>query len=131
MDPLEKYIIELEKDVKIDQFNIRDCQMKLPAHKHKWVGRLMRQKQERARLFHEKHDLKKKIASKIQSTTTYKVTKPVAEKAANNHDSIVDIMHRIDELDVLIEFLEKAERVLSSMTYDIKNIVDIMRLETT
>ena len=46
MSLLEEYIVELEKDVKIDQFNIRDVQMKLPAYKHKWVGRLMRQKQQ-------------------------------------------------------------------------------------
>jgi len=131
MDTLENYIIELEKDVKLDQFNIRDCQMKLPAFKHKWVGRLMRHKFEIVRLNQQKYALKKKVAEKIQSSTTYKVTKPVAEKAAANHDSIVDITHRIEELNVLIEFLEKAERILSSMTYDIKNLVEIMRLETT
>lgn len=131
MDTLENYIIELEKDVKLDQFNIRDCQMKLPAFKHKWVGRLMRHKFEIVRLNQQKYTLKKKVAEKIQSSTTYKVTKPVAEKAAANHDSIVDITHRIEELNVLIEFLEKAERILSSMTYDIKNLVEIMRLETT
>jgi len=131
MDTLENYIIELEKDVRLDQFNIRDCQMKLPAYKHKWVGRLMRHKHEIVKLNQQKYALKKKVAEKIQSSTTYKVTKPVAEKAAANHDSIVDITHRIEELSVLIEFLEKAERILSSMTYDIKNLVEIMRLETT
>lgn len=131
MDTLENYIIELEKDVKLDQFNIRDCQMKLPAFKHKWVGRLMRHKHEIVRLNQQKYAMKKKVAEKIQSSTTYKVTKPVAEKAAANHDSIVDITHRIEELNVLIEFLEKSERILSSMTYDIKNLVEIMRLETT
>jgi len=131
MDILEQYILELEKDVKLDQFNIRDCQMKLPAFKHKWVGRLMRHKHERVRLNHEKYELKKTIANKIQSNTTYKVSKPVAEKAAGNHDNIVSITNRMDELDVLIEFLEKAERILSSMTYDVKNLVEIMRLETT
>jgi hypothetical protein len=131
MDTLENYIIELEKDVRLDQFNIRDCQMKLPAYKHKWVGRLMRHKHEIVKLNQQKYALKKKVAEKIQSSTTYKVTKPVAEKAAANHDSIVDITHRIEELNVLIEFLEKAERILSSMTYDIKNLVEIMRLETT
>ena len=131
MDILENYIIELEKDVRLDQFNIRDCQMKLPAYKHKWVGRLMRHKHEIVKLNQQKYALKKKVAEKIQSSTTYKVTKPVAEKAAANHGSIVDITHRIEELNVLIEFLEKAERILSSMTYDIKNLVEIMRLETT
>lgn len=131
MDLLEQYILELEKDVKLDQFNIRDSQMKIPAYKHKWVGRLMRHKQEVVRLNHQKYQLKRTIASKIQDSTTYKVTKPVAEKAANSHDSIVDITHKLDELSVVIEFLEKAERILSSMTFDVKNLVEIMKLETT
>lgn len=131
MDLIENYIIELEKDIKLDQFNIRDNQMKLPAHKHKWVGRLMRHKYEIVKLNQKKANLKKAVSSKIQQNTTYKVSKPAAEKAAENHDSILDITNKINELNVIIEFLEKAERILSSMTYDIKNLVEIMKLETT
>lgn len=131
MDVIEQYILELEKDVKLDQFNIRDCQMKLPAYKHKWVGRLMRHKHEVVKLNQKKQSLKKTVVSKIQSASTYKVSKPAAEKAASTHDSIVDITNKIDELNVIIEFLEKSERILSSMTFDIKNLVEIMKLETT
>jgi len=131
MDIIEQYILELEKDVKLDQFNVRDSQMRLPAYKHKWVGRLMRHKHEVVKLNQQKHILKKAVADKIQSASTYKVSKPVAEKAAASHDSIVDIVNKIDELNVVIEFLEKAERILSSMTFDIKNLVEIMKLETT
>lgn len=131
MDVIEQYILELEKDVKIDQFNIRDCQMKLPAYKHKWVGRLMRHKQEVVKLNQKKQSLKKVVISKIQNASTYKISKPAAEKAASTHDSIVDITNQINELNVIIEFLEKSERILSSMTFDIKNLVEIMKLETT
>ena len=131
MDVIEQYILELEKDVKIDQFNIRDCQMKLPAYKHKWVGRLMRHKQEVVKLNQKKQSLKKVVISKIQNASTYKISKPAAEKAASTHDSIVDIANQINELNVIIEFLEKSERILSSMTFDIKNLVEIMKLETT
>ena len=131
MEILEQYIIELEKDVRVDQFNVRDCQMKLPAFKHKWVGRLMRHKHEVVKLKQKKHQIKKVVASKIQESSTYKVSKPVADKAADNHESIIDIQNNIEELAIIIEFLEKAERILSSMTFDIKNIVEIMKLETT
>lgn len=131
MDIIEQYIIELEKDIKLDQFNIRDSQMKLPAHKHKWVGRLMRHKYEIVKLNQDKQRLKKTVSTKIQSSTTYKVSKPAAEKAAENHESILSITNKINELNVVIEFLEKAERILSSMTYDIKNLIEIMKLETT
>jgi len=131
MDIIEQYILELEKDVSLDQFNIRDCQMKLPAYKHKWVGRLMRHKHQVVKLNQKKQILKKTVVSKIQDASTYKISKPAAEKAAGSHESIIDLTNKINELNVVIEFLEKSERILSSMTFDIKNLVEIMKLETT
>lgn len=131
MDIIEEYILELEKDVKLDQFNVRDYQMKLPAFKHKWVGRLMRHKFEIVKLRREKDEIKKKVITKLQQNSTYKLSKPVAAKASENHESIVTIVHKINELNVVVEFLEKAERILASMTYDIKNLIEIMKLETT
>jgi len=44
VDLLERYISELSEDVCIDEFNMKDVQMKLPAIKHKWTGRLIRAK---------------------------------------------------------------------------------------
>jgi len=76
MDIIEQYILELEKDVSLDQFNIRDCQMKLPAYKHKWVGRLMRHKHQVVKLNQKKQILKKTVVSKIQGASTYKISKP-------------------------------------------------------
>jgi hypothetical protein len=131
MSLLEEYIVELEKDVKIDQFNIRDVQMKLPAYKHKWVGRLMRQKQQLNILYAKKAELRNRIGRKIQETSAYKVSKPAADKAADNHESMVDIVSQIDDTKVVVELLEKAERILSSMTYDLKNLIEVMKLEIT
>ena len=91
----------------------------------------MRHKQEVIKLNQRKQQLRKTVVSKIQENTTYKVSKPAAEKAAGSHESIIEISNKIDELNVVIEFLEKSERILSSMTYDIKNLIEIMRLETT
>ena len=46
MSILEEYLKEMEKDVVFDDFTIKETQMKLPAIKHKWVGRLVRHKQD-------------------------------------------------------------------------------------
>ena len=131
MSLIDNYILELEKDVKLDQFSVKDCQMKLPAYKHKWVGRLMRHKYEVVKLTQQKYDTRIAVSKKIQTSTTYKISKPAAEKAANSHDNVIRINNEINELNIIIEFLEKAERILSSMTFDIKNIIEIMKLETT
>ena len=73
MDLLDKYIKELGEDTSLDEFTVRDVQMKLPAIKHKWAGRLMRLKLDNEKL--------------------------------------------------------KADRG-NSMTFDIKNLTEIMKLET-
>ena len=44
MEQLEQYIKEMGEDVDLDEFNLKDVQLKLPALKHKWVGRLIRAK---------------------------------------------------------------------------------------
>jgi hypothetical protein len=48
-----------------------------------------------------------------------------------SNEKIVDINNQIYYNTLIIEYLEKVEKVLSSITYDIKNIVEIMKLETT
>ena len=46
MELLEKYIKEMGVDVELSEFEMKDVQMKLPAIKHKWIGRLVRHKGE-------------------------------------------------------------------------------------
>jgi hypothetical protein len=41
---LNEYIDEMQVDLELDELNIKEVQMKVPALKHKWVGRLMRHK---------------------------------------------------------------------------------------
>ena len=41
MELLKKYIEEITKDLYLDDFNIKESQMRLPAKKHFWVARLM------------------------------------------------------------------------------------------
>ena len=43
---LNKYDVELSNILTIDEFNIKDIQLKLPGIKHIWAGRLIRHKKE-------------------------------------------------------------------------------------
>ena len=42
---------------------------------------------------------------------------------------IAEINEEIEELELIIEYLEKAEKIFSSTTYDIKNAIELMKLE--
>ena len=52
------------------------------------------------------------------------------EKLIEQKNLMGDITDYIKEQRLCIEYLEKVERILSSMTFDIKNLTEIMKLET-
>lgn len=130
MKLLEQYIKEMGVDVEFDEFSLKETQLKLPALKHKWVGRLVRHKGELATLQSSRDNTLKQVASEIIDTATYQVTLPTAQKAAEKHQSIKNIDENIKEMKLVIDFLEKGEKIFSSMSFDIKNITEIMKLET-
>ena len=66
----------------------------------------------------------------MMETSTYSVTLPTAMKAAEKHSRVKDVNEKIKECKLIIEFLEKGERIFSGMSFDIKNITEIMKLET-
>jgi len=48
-----------------------------------------------------------------------------------NSDGIKKITQEIEDVDLMIEYLERVEQIFKSMTYDLKNIVDISKMEMT
>lgn len=130
MKQLEQYIKEMGVDVDLDEFNLKEVQMKLPALKHKWVGRLIRAKGELERLKSSRDNTIKMIAQEMIDTATYQVTLATAQKAAEKHSNIKNIDESIKENRLIVDFLEKGERIFSGMSFDIKNIIEVMKLET-
>jgi hypothetical protein len=59
------------------------------------------------------------------------VPKSVLDKKIDASEAIQKIDSDISEVLLSIEYLEKIENILRSMTYDIKNIIEINKLETT
>jgi predicted GIY-YIG superfamily endonuclease len=130
MELLEQYIKEMGVDVELDEFNLKDVQLKLPALKHKWVGRLIRHKGDLSRFTQNRESTVKILAQEVVDTATYAVNLQTAMKAAEKHQKIKDIDAKIREFKLIVEFLEKSERIFSGMSFDIKNITEIMKLET-
>lgn len=130
MSVLEQYIVELEKDTSLDEFTMKDVQMKLPAIKHKWTGRLIRTKLDVKQSYGKRKRLINELSEQLIEKSPVKLSTPVAKKKVESHESVVEIDMHIEEMKLVQEFLEKAERILSSMTFDIKNLTEIIKLET-
>lgn len=129
MELLKRYFEEVGKDLVLDDFNIKDQSLRLPSRKHYWVAQLIKSKIERNQTFEKKKALKKEITKEVIASSPVKISQSAAEQAAERHESLSTLTAKIKELDLIIEYLEKVERVMSQMGFDIKNAVEIMKME--
>lgn len=129
MEKLLKFIDEVAKDLVIDDFNIKEQSMRLPARKHYWVAQLIKSKIARNQTWEKKKQLKKDITMEVIATSPVKLSQSAAEQAAERHESLSALTAKIKEYDLIIEYLEKVEKTMSQMGFDIKNIVELQKME--
>ena len=129
MELLDRYIKEIEADLVLDEMNIRDVQLRLPSKKHFWVGRLIKHKVEINSLQKQKEDLKKNLLERVISDAPVQISKITAEKRIDDFQEVALLNKKIKELEYVVELLEKVEKNFNSMTYDIKNVIEILKLE--
>ena len=122
-----KYKEAIEKDLKIDQFNIHNKVNEIPSLKHFWVAKLIESKIELKNLQRKKSELLKKVRESQQVGLKLSVSslKEIEEKSPVLHE----INEQIEEMELVVEYLEKAEKVFSSTTYDLKNAIELMKME--
>jgi hypothetical protein len=132
MDKLEEFKKELQEDTQLDELNLLQKQLQLPAIKHKWVARLIDEKRRVNRLKIQKKIIREGVISTMEKNGIPPgVPKAKIDRKIETSSSIIKIDEDIQECEVLIEYLEKVETIFRSMTYDLKNIVEITKMETT
>lgn len=129
-DLLNQYLAEAEEDARLDVFTVKDVQSKLPAIKHKWVGRLIRAKRKLSNLYDVKEELMEELMIKAKEQSHYSVSDSTLQKTVCKAKNIKEVDRQIKEFKLIVDFLERTEKVFSSMTFDIKNLTEVMKLET-
>jgi hypothetical protein len=129
MGLFEDYRKELEEDTVINNMNVTDMQMKLPAIKHKWTARLINHKINLNKKDHLLKTARKTLMEKSMADAAIKLSKIAIGNNIEEHDTIIKIREQIREEELLIEYLEKAEKILGNMSFDIKNLIELMKLE--
>jgi hypothetical protein len=128
---LSNYIEELKQDCIVDEINLKENALLLPAKKAKWVSRLILEKNKLNKLEKEKKTKIEFIIKELKKEAVATISQPVLKNLAEKHETIAEIDSSIDESKNLIDFFERVEKVMSSMSFDIGNIVKIVQLETT
>lgn len=122
-----RYKEAIENDLKIDQFNIHNKINEIPSLKHFWVAKLIESKIELKNLQRKKSELLKKV--KESASIGLKLSAASIKEMENKSPILTEINEEIEELELVIEYLEKAEKIFSSTTYDLKNAIELMKME--
>jgi hypothetical protein len=125
----DKYNAELTEELDLSDFNMKDVQMRLPGIKHKWVARLIQQKIELNKYKALKAEAIANLSDSLRKENPVLISDPALAKQAEKHMTVKKISDKIEECIILIDYLEKVEKVCSGTSYDIKNLIDIKKME--
>ena len=131
MEILDKYIAELEEDLKLDRVQLEEKSMMVPGIKGKWLSKMIRHKRELKNhevLFEE---AKNKLVKELEKNSDIAYSKPTMERIVSDHELIKKIKKSMDTERLAIEFCERALTIVSSMSFDVKNILEGYKLELT
>lgn len=131
MDIFNTYTQELKEDTKVDEINLKEKALFLPGIKAKWVARMINHKNELNSLEKRKAKIISNLIERYKAESPIKLHVAVAKDKAETDESVLELNKKIQEEKLIIDFLERVEKIFSSMSFDISNIVKIVQLETT
>ena len=125
---IKKYQQQYEEFTKIDDFNLEDVTRRVPAEKHFWVCRLIDAKIDKDKLYKLKASTKHTLQKKIMEESPVALNKQVFDDL-NKTPSLEAINQKIKEQEYLIEYLEKLVSQITFIGNDIKNIIEIKKIQ--
>lgn len=129
MELYKRYQEQYNEFVKIDAFNLDDRAKRVPSEKHFWVCRLMDAKLEKIRLFKLKERTKNQLVDKVVADSPVKLNKQIMGEL-DKSPSLESLNEKIRENDFILEYLERIVNQITFIAQDIKNIIEIEKLQT-
>ena len=128
-DKLNQYIEDIRADLNFDIINVTEAARKLPARRHYWSARLVEHKIRVHTLKRNKSEIIKAVSARVAASSPVGMDGKNITRAAESSDEIQHINSEIAECEIIIEFLESVAKNFFTATYDIKNIIELMKLE--
>lgn len=123
---LQKYIQELMEDTEVKLSNVREKSLLCNSNQSKWLSYLFHEKETLNRILETKQKILKKEINNNVSDSVLRL---------KNEKNILENNENIKKLNLLqknvkdnIDFIERALSILSNMSFQIKNIIDIIKL---
>lgn len=126
-DEFKKIVKDITEDLKIDRMNLDEKTLRIPSIKHFWVAKLYTtkiriltlEKKKKARI----DELKNGYVSEIGLSKTSMM------QNLNSDEQIMKINEEMEELKLIVDYLEDAKFVLGRVTDDLKNRIELEKVE--
>lgn len=126
-EQFEKIVKDIEKDLKIDRMNMDEKSLQIPSIKHYWVAELYRSKIQIQKLEKAKKERMKQVQANQVSEIGLSKSSIMAQ--VNNDELIIKINDKLEELKIIVEYLEDVKYVLGRVTDDLKNRIELEKVE--
>ena len=127
-EKFERIVKDIEKDLKIDRMNMDEKSLQIPSIKHYWVAELYRSKIQIQTLEKKKKDLFKAFAESDR-VMEIGLSKDAIQRQFNATTKVQEINENLEELKIIVEYLEDAKYVLGRVTDDLKNRIELEKVE--
>lgn len=129
MTLLETYQTQYKEFTTIDDFNIEQRVMRVPAEKHFWVARMIDAKRQKIKLNRQKKKLRTALTKGMLEDSPVAIDKKTLDKIENLPE-MEDLNEKLEDLDLLIEYLEHVVKSVAFIAQDIKNIIELKHLQS-
>jgi hypothetical protein len=129
-DIINQYLEEANLDTDLDRLEVISTQERLVNNKHKWSARLINHKINLNNLKFKKESALEDKVTEFQNTEPVRVSRSIAERAVRNKKEIRALDVKIKNEQLIIDYLENIYKNISFATNDVKNLVELMKLET-
>jgi len=129
-DIINQYLEEANLDTDLDRLEVITTQERLVNNKHKWSARLINHKINLSNFKFKRESALEDRITEFQNTEPVRVSRTIAERAVRNKKEIKTLDMKIKNEQLIIDYLENIYKNISFATNDIKNLVELMKLET-
>lgn len=127
---LNNYYQELDEDLNLTIANIQERNLRCSSIRAKWLMYLTKEKENRKLLKRTKDELKSSLLNKHESDSNKSILRQKNEDTIlKDNEQLKKINDAIDQLDEIIIFLEYTWNIMNDFGYNIKNIIELIKLE--
>lgn len=125
---LMNYINELNADVKLSEYNLREKSLLCSSIWAKWISYLFLEKENLQRILDAKQKILQNKAAKSKTQDSILKMKS-EEKLVENDENIKKLNVLFKNTQDCIDYIERALNILNSFGFNIKNAIETLKLQ--